>query len=64
MNFIFKILGFSESQPDRTDDFFDFINATSGDKVKVMRQVLREATDEQRNLLEKYKANALEKEAA
>ena len=63
-DFILKWLGFSKAQPEKADDFFDFINSKSGDKVKIMKQVLREASDEQRNLLEKYKGEILEKETA
>lgn len=37
------------------NDFSDFvINAKSKDKAKIIRQVLREANEEQRDLVERY----------
>lgn len=52
---ILKFMGFSKKEPEKKDDFSDFINAKSGDKIKIIRQVLREATEEQRVLMAKHK---------
>jgi hypothetical protein len=41
------------SQP-KASDFSDFFTKSSGDKAKVIRQVLREANEEQRRVVEKY----------
>lgn len=51
--YLLKIFGFS-TEPKREDDFLDFINGKSSEKSKVMRQVLREAGDEQRKVLQRY----------
>jgi len=54
-DFILKILGFSKGQPEKKDDFSHFFfDAKSGEKRKVIRQILREATDEQKMLMERY----------
>jgi hypothetical protein len=55
MEFIKKITG--NTQPtERKDDFSEFFtNASSKEKTKVIRQVMREATEEQRSVVEKYK---------
>lgn len=61
--FILKMLGFARKEPEKADDFFAFINSKSSDKVKVMKQVLREASEEQQLLMQEYKRKALEKVA-
>jgi hypothetical protein len=38
----------------KASDFSDFFTKSSGDKAKVIRQVLREANEEQRRVVEKY----------
>ena len=60
--FILKLLGFSSETPEKEKDDFShfFLDAKSDEKVKVIRQVMREATEEQNALLERYRA----KEAA
>jgi len=54
-DFILKILGFSKDQPEKKDDFsYFFFDAKSGEKRKIIRQVLREATEEQKTLMQRY----------
>ncbi|MDO8561308.1 MAG: hypothetical protein Q7S05_00585 [bacterium] len=54
-DFILKILGFSKETPEKKDDFSHFfLEAKSGEKAKVIRRVLKEATAEQETLLKKY----------
>ena len=39
----------------RESDFSDFFNKPAGDKAKVIRQVLREANEEQRKVITEYR---------
>ena len=39
----------------KSNDFSEFFNKPSGDKAKVIRQVLREANEEQRKMVMKYR---------
>ena len=49
----------SGAKKEEKNDFSDFfINADSQEKTKLIRQVLKEATSEQRTLIQKYKTNA------
>jgi hypothetical protein len=61
-NFILKLFGLSGRSPTaEKDDFSEFFHdAKSGEKAKVIRQIMREATEEQKAVLERYRA----KEAA
>jgi len=61
--YILKLLGFSrDSSGVKTDDFSDFfLKAKSKEKVKLMREVMREATEEQEALLERYRKQELVK---
>lgn len=52
--YLLKILGFPTSEPKREDDFLDFINGKSSEKIQIIRQVLREANAEQREIMRKY----------
>lgn len=55
IDYILKILGFSKGEPEKKDDFSHFfLDAKSAEKAKVIRQVLREATEEQKTLLQRY----------
>lgn len=52
-----KNLIHSGPKKDEKNDFSEFfINADSQEKTKLIRQVLKEATEEQRILIQKYKA--------
>jgi hypothetical protein len=56
MRFIRNLFIHQGSETREKDDFSDFfLNAKSGEKAKVIRQVLREANKEQRELVEKYR---------
>ncbi len=57
MRFLIKYLfGSSSESKEQKNDFSDFfIKASSKEKAKVIRQVLREANEEQRETLRKYK---------
>jgi len=39
----------------KSSDFSDFFDKSAGDKAKVVRQVLREANEEQRKVMREYK---------
>ena len=53
--FIKNLFMRKESKEQENNDFSDFfLNAKSGEKAKVIRQVLREANEEQRELVKKY----------
>lgn len=39
-----------------SSDFSDFFNKPSSDKAEVIRQVLREANEEQRKIVREYRA--------
>jgi len=39
----------------KSSDFSDFFTKSSGDKAKVIRQVLREANAEQKKMIETYR---------
>ena len=56
-DFILKLLGFSRTSPEKGKDDFSrfFIDAKSHEKVRIIRQVMREATEEQQALLKRYK---------
>lgn len=43
----------------KNNDFSDFFNKPAGDKAKVIRQVLREANEEQRKTVQKYRERQL-----
>ena len=43
------------SKEQKNNDFSDFFNKPSGDKAKVIRQVLREANEEQRKTVREYR---------
>ncbi len=60
-NFILKLFGFSmESHEEKMDDFSRFfLDAKSHEKVKLIRKVMREATEEQEALLQRYKEKEL-----
>jgi len=45
----------SGRETSKTSDFSDFFEKSSGDKAKVIRQVLREANQEQRKVIDEYK---------
>jgi hypothetical protein len=56
MEFIKKITGTPTATSQKRDDFSDFfLHAKSSEKVKVIRQVIREATEEQKAVVKKYK---------
>lgn len=40
----------------KSSDFSDFFNKSSAERTKVMRQVLREANEEQRKVVESVRA--------
>jgi len=42
-------------EPRRNSDFSDFFTKPAGDKAKVIRQVLREANEEQRKVVREYR---------
>lgn len=54
-----KIKGFFTNlrggAPKASNDFSDFFNKPAGDKAKVIRQVLREANEEQRKVVREYR---------
>jgi hypothetical protein len=57
IEFIKKITGNPISTSQKRDDFSDFfLHAKSSEKAKVIKQVIREATEEQRSVVEKYKS--------
>lgn len=53
MNRIIKNLtqSLSGKEAPKSSDFSDFFDKSSGDKAKVIRQVLREANEEQRKIM-------------
>lgn len=56
IEFIKKITGNAISAPEKKDDFSDFfLNAGSKEKTKIIRQVMKEAIEEQKSVVEKYK---------
>ncbi|RJQ34121.1 hypothetical protein C4568_03210 [Candidatus Parcubacteria bacterium] len=59
--YILKLLGFSRGEaPTETDDFSEFfLHAKSKTKAKVMREIMREATEEQEALLRRYQDSKL-----
>jgi len=55
MIFLKNLLFFKHPNAKNHNDFSDFfISANSREKAKVIRQVLREANEEQRELVKKY----------
>jgi hypothetical protein len=46
---------FGGGETKKNSDFSDFFTKSSGDKAKVIRQVLREANEEQRKEVIKYR---------
>jgi hypothetical protein len=57
IEFIKKITGTPTATSQKRDDFSDFfLHAKSSEKTKVIKQVIREATEEQRSVVEKYKS--------
>ena len=58
--FLRKILGFvGGDAPIEKDDFSLFFDAKAADKAKIIRQVMREASAEQREVLKKYEERGL-----
>jgi len=51
LNFLKKKTVFRQ----KPNDFSDFFDKSSRDKTKVIRQVLREANQEQRKVIDEYK---------
>lgn len=47
----------SGGKTNENNDFSAFFSKSSGDKVRVIRQVLREANAEQRRVMKEYKEN-------
>lgn len=45
----------SGKEPRKNSDFSDFFSKPAGDKAKVIRQVLREANEEQRKVMKEYR---------
>mgnify|MGYP001578046369 CR=1 FL=1 len=58
-NFILRYLGLSKAETAEKDDFATFFDAKSGEKAKIIKQVMREASAEQREVLKKYKEKEL-----
>lgn len=55
ITFIKNLFIHRDSKEKESNDFSDFfVNAKSKEKAKVIRQVLREANEEQRELVKKY----------
>jgi hypothetical protein len=54
INFILRCFGFSKTETREKDDFATFFDAKSGEKAKIIKQVMREASAEQREVLKKY----------
>ncbi len=55
-DFIKGIIASLSRGADRKDsDFSDFFTKSAGDKAKVIRQVLREANEEQRKVMKEYR---------
>lgn len=46
---------FAKKGEKKSSDFSDFFTKSSGHKAKVIRQVLREANEEQRKVMEEYR---------
>ena len=58
--FIAKILNKSKEKPEKGDDFSHFfLEAKSGEKAQIIRQIMKEATKEQEIVLKKYNENKL-----
>ena len=56
MEFIKKITGITTPADQKKDDFSEFfLHTKSKEKTKIIRQVMREATEEQRSVIQKYK---------
>jgi hypothetical protein len=59
------IKGFFSSSKSKShaqaNDFSDFFDKKSGEKVKIIRQVLREANAEQKKLLREFKDRKISK---
>lgn len=53
-NFIKGLITTFQGKTQKNNDFSDFFNKPAGDKAKVIRQVLREANEEQRKTVRKY----------
>lgn len=55
-NFIKGIIAsFSRGAERKDSDFSEFFTKSAGDKAKVIRQVLREANEEQRKVMKEYR---------
>lgn len=55
-NFLKDFLGrFGHSNSKNTSDFSDFFTKPAAYKAKVIREVLREANEEQRKIVEEYR---------
>jgi hypothetical protein len=53
-NLLKSLFGQKDQKTAKTNDFSAFFGKPAGDKVKVIRQVLREANQEQRKVMEAY----------
>ena len=51
---ILSTLGTGKAPGARSSDFSDFFSKSSGDKAKIIREVLREANEEQRKVVQEY----------
>ena len=51
---------FGHKDDSTSSDFSAFFSKPSGDKAKVIRQVLREANEEQRKVMKKYRESSAE----
>ncbi|OGY59422.1 MAG: hypothetical protein A3B23_03855 [Candidatus Colwellbacteria bacterium RIFCSPLOWO2_01_FULL_48_10] len=49
------LAAFTKKGEKKSSDFSDFFTKSSGDKAKVIRQVLREANAEQKKMIETYR---------
>lgn len=56
---IAKIFGFHPEHPSKKDDFSLFFESKAHEKAKVIRQILKEATKEQEQTVQKYRENKL-----
>jgi hypothetical protein len=60
IKFISKILNTSKKKPEKGDDFsYFFLEAKSREKAQVIKQIMKEATEEQENVLRKYNESKL-----
>ncbi len=50
---LFALFALKPKPPTTSSDFSDFFNKSSAERTKVIRQVLREANEEQRRVVER-----------